>query len=52
VVSLGGDGGCVAVDAAGRVCMPFTTLGMPRACQLKSGERQVYVLGGPAMGAG
>lgn len=52
VVSLGGDGGCVAVDAAGRVCMPFTTLAMPRACQLKSGERQVYVLGAPAAGAG
>lgn len=52
VVSLGGDGGCVAVDAEGHVSMPFTTLAMPRACQLKTGERQVFVLGAPLAGAG
>lgn len=44
VVLRGGHGGCVAVDALGNVAMPFTTLAMPRACHLRSGQRQVYVL--------
>ncbi len=53
VVRLGGQGGCVALDAAGRICMPFTTLAMPRACRSPSGTCEVYVLGGaPAPGAG
>jgi beta-aspartyl-peptidase (threonine type) len=53
VVRLGGHGGCVALDATGRICMPFTTLAMPRACRSVSGACEVYVLGGaPAPGAG
>jgi beta-aspartyl-peptidase (threonine type) len=44
VVRLGGHGGCVAIDHAGNVATPFTTLAMPRAYQLLSGERRVCVL--------
>lgn len=46
VVRRGGEGGCVAVDAHGRVVLPFTTRAMPRACQLRTGARHVYVLEG------
>ena len=31
VAELGGGGGCVAVDRAGRIALPFDTEGMPRA---------------------
>ena len=44
VVRLGGHGGCVAIDHEGNVATPFTTLAMPRAYQLRSGERHVFVL--------
>ena len=44
VVRLGGHGGCVAIDREGNVAAPFTTLAMPRAYQLRSGERHVFVL--------
>jgi L-asparaginase / beta-aspartyl-peptidase len=44
VVRLGGYGGCVAIDHAGHLSAPFTTLAMPRAFQRASGERQIWVL--------
>jgi L-asparaginase / beta-aspartyl-peptidase len=44
VVGLGGRGGCVAVDRAGHVALPFTTSAMPRAYQAADGVRQVCVL--------
>ncbi|HTV17197.1 MAG TPA: isoaspartyl peptidase/L-asparaginase [Polyangiaceae bacterium] len=44
VTALGGQGGCVAVDRAGRVTTPFTTSAMPRAYQAAGGPRSVYVL--------
>jgi L-asparaginase / beta-aspartyl-peptidase len=44
VVGLGGRGGCVAVDGAGRVALPFTTSAMPRAYQAAGGPRHVFVL--------
>lgn len=44
VARLGGHGGCVAVDRAGRVTAPFTTSAMPRAFQAAGGPRSVYVL--------
>jgi len=44
VVSLGGRGGCVCIDRAGRVATPFTTSAMPRAYHTLAGERHVYVL--------
>lgn len=48
VVRLGGRGGCVAVDAAGRVVTPFTTGAMPRAYQASDGQRHIHVLESPA----
>ena len=44
VSALGGQGGCVAVDRAGRVTTPFNTGAMPRAFQAAGGPRCVYVL--------
>lgn len=44
VAALGGQGGCVAIDRAGRVTAPFTTSAMPRAFQTAGGPRSVYVL--------
>jgi L-asparaginase / beta-aspartyl-peptidase len=44
VAALGGQGGCVAVDQAGRIVAPFTTLAMPRALGNSLGYRQVIVL--------
>jgi L-asparaginase / beta-aspartyl-peptidase len=44
VAALGGQGGCVAVDRAGRMVAPFTTLAMPRALGNGLGNRQVIVL--------
>jgi len=44
VVRLGGHGGCVAIDRAGHLSAPFTTLAMPRAFQRASGERRVWIL--------
>ncbi len=44
VQQLGGQGGCVAVDLAGNVSLPFSTLAMPRAYLRSSGERAVHVL--------
>jgi isoaspartyl peptidase/L-asparaginase-like protein (Ntn-hydrolase superfamily) len=44
VARLGGHGGCVAVDRAGRVTAPFTTSAMPRAFRAADGRRAVCVL--------
>jgi beta-aspartyl-peptidase (threonine type) len=38
VAALGGEGGCIAVDRAGRVALPFDTCGMPRGL-VRSGEK-------------
>lgn len=38
VAELGGDGGLIAVDAAGRVAMPFASPGMKRAALLPDGS--------------
>jgi L-asparaginase / beta-aspartyl-peptidase len=51
VVALGGHGGCVAIDRAGHLVAPFTTLAMPRAYQSRGGEPHVYVLE-PCVAAG
>jgi L-asparaginase / beta-aspartyl-peptidase len=52
VVALGGHGGCVAIDRAGNLVAPFTTLAMPRAYQSRGGEPHVYVLEPRAAGRG
>ena len=44
VVEIGGRGGCVAVDAAGHVAMPFTTTGMYRGWIDAAGEPRVAIL--------
>ena len=36
--ALGGEGGLIAVDAAGRVAMPFASPGMKRAALLPDGR--------------
>jgi len=36
--ALGGEGGLIAVDATGRIVMPFVSAGMKRAALLPSGE--------------
>jgi isoaspartyl peptidase/L-asparaginase-like protein (Ntn-hydrolase superfamily) len=43
VAALGGRGGCVAVDAAGRVAMPYSTPGMPRGVLRAGGAPEVAV---------
>lgn len=44
VEALGGRGGCVAVDAAGRVALPCTTAAMPRGRVGPDGRPRVAVL--------
>src|SRR5262249_4129579 len=39
--TLGGDGGLIAVDAAGEVVAPYTSQGMKRAWATSAGERVV-----------
>lgn len=38
---LGGDGGLIAVDVAGEVCLPFTSEGMKRGSLTSAGEKRV-----------
>jgi isoaspartyl peptidase/L-asparaginase-like protein (Ntn-hydrolase superfamily) len=41
VVTRGGQGGCIAVDEAGRLAMPFTTAAMPRGWWRDGGDSRV-----------
>ena len=41
VSALGGKGGCIAVDHAGRVALPFDTPSMPRGVVRAGGDAQV-----------
>lgn len=43
LVSLGAEGGLIAVDAAGNITMPFNTSGMYRAFADSNGERGAFV---------
>ncbi len=43
LVQIGGDGGLVAVDHAGNICMQFNTDGMYRACKSSEGEMRVEI---------
>ena len=38
IAGMGGDGGMIAVDAGGRIAMPFVSAGMKRACVTATGE--------------
>ena len=41
--TLGGDGGLVAVDHQGNICMEFNTPGMYRACRDSNGREEVLI---------
>jgi isoaspartyl peptidase/L-asparaginase-like protein (Ntn-hydrolase superfamily) len=47
VGSLGGRGGCIAVDARGRVALPFTSAAMPRGTMAEAGEPRVAIGSAP-----
>ncbi len=44
LVKIGGEGGLIAVDALGNICMPFNSEGMYRACRSSNGiaELKIY----------
>ncbi|HRX29083.1 MAG TPA: isoaspartyl peptidase/L-asparaginase [Saprospiraceae bacterium] len=43
VLSIGGDGGLIAVDANGNIAMPFNTEGMYRACRYMDGSTEIEI---------
>lgn len=40
---IGGDGGLIAIDNAGNICMEFNTEGMYRACKNSNGLEQISI---------
>jgi isoaspartyl peptidase/L-asparaginase-like protein (Ntn-hydrolase superfamily) len=48
VAALGGHGGCIAIDAAGRIALPFDTPAMPRGV-VRAGESARVALAGEAL---
>ena len=40
---IGGDGGLIAIDNAGNICMEFNTEGMYRACKNSNGIEQISI---------
>jgi beta-aspartyl-peptidase (threonine type) len=45
LLEIGGDGGLVALDAAGHIAMVFNTEGMYRACRSSAGRDEVGIYG-------
>lgn len=43
LVKIGGEGGLVAVDAAGNIAMPFNSEGMYRACRDSEGRNDISI---------
>ncbi|WP_299222863.1 isoaspartyl peptidase/L-asparaginase family protein [uncultured Psychroserpens sp.] len=43
ILSIGGDGGLIAVDAKGNIAMPFNTEGMYRACKTSNGKETIAI---------
>lgn len=43
LVKTGGEGGLIAVDAAGNIAMPFNSEGMYRACRTSGGQAAVSI---------
>lgn len=43
LLKIGGDGGLIAVDAAGNIAMPFNTEGMYRAYKTSGGSREIAI---------
>jgi beta-aspartyl-peptidase (threonine type) len=52
VSARGGRGGCVAVDAAGNLAMPFTTTAMYRGWADSTGRMEIGVTGEPELASG
>ncbi len=46
LMEIGGDGGLVALDAAGNIALVFNTEGMYRACRDSGGRNEVAIYGG------
>ncbi len=46
LMEIGGDGGLVALDAAGNIALVFNTEGMYRACRDSAGRNEVAIYGG------
>ena len=45
VAALGGDGGVICIDRAGRIALPFNTAGMYRGYQLSTGAAAIEIFG-------
>lgn len=45
VLSIGGEGGLIAVDAHGNMAMPFNSEGMYRACKSSNGVEEIGIYG-------
>ena len=43
ILEINGDGGLIAVDAHGKIAMPFNTEGMYRACKSSAGEEDISI---------
>jgi beta-aspartyl-peptidase (threonine type) len=43
LVRIGGEGGLVAVDYSGNICMPFNSEGMYRASKRNAGEAVIKI---------
>ncbi|HTN47355.1 MAG TPA: isoaspartyl peptidase/L-asparaginase [Flavipsychrobacter sp.] len=43
LIKIGGEGGLVAVDHSGTICMPFNSEGMYRACRDSEGKREIKI---------
>jgi beta-aspartyl-peptidase (threonine type) len=41
--ALGGEGGVIAIDRGGEICMEFNSEGMFRACRSAGGEAQILI---------
>jgi beta-aspartyl-peptidase (threonine type) len=41
LVAVGGEGGLIAIDAQGRIAMPFNSDGMYRGFQTSQGEKNI-----------
>ena len=43
ILTIGGDGGLIAVDAKGNIAMPFNTEGMYRATKSSNGKEEISI---------
>lgn len=43
LIKIGGEGGLVAIDKKGTICMPFNSEGMYRACKNNTGEETIKI---------